>query len=553
MTHGGLLVDPKRSAEYESRGLWPNRTLANAFDDVVARTPDKLLVVAGSTRWTYRSVATNVDVIARNMANSGIGRGDVISVQLPNWAEFLLVHLAATRVGAITNPLLPIYRANELAYILNFAKTRLAIIPSIFHSFDYVNLYSDLRSKLPHLEDIVVVGTAPPDRPLPPGMKAFEDLLRAPAEPSEQTPNAEATGNDATVLIFTSGTEASPKGVIHSHNTLMYGNVTAAKVLGLSSEEVIWGVSPVTHATGLEWYVRQAIVLGATVVLQEVWDAEAALDLIESERCTFTTAATPFATMLLNSPTLAKRDLSSFRMFLCGGAAIPHALGAAMYERAQCSLIPCWGMSECFAATICRTSDPENKQWGSDGRPMPGSEIAIFDESRTRQLGGDEVGEIATRGPHVCLGYFNDPERTRDALSADGWLFSGDLGTIDREGFLHVEGRKKDIINRGGLKISAAEIEGLLCEYVAVRAVAVVGVPDPLMGEKSCAFVVPAGGTTPTLDDLVSLLRKKGVATYKLPEYLVLLDELPMTPTGKVQKFRLREGWSSGAYLVSSR
>ena len=548
MTRGGLAVDPQRSTEYESRGLWLNRTLANAFDDVVARTPDKLLVVAGSTRWTYRSVAANVDAIAGNLANSGIGRGDVISVQLPNWAEFLLVHLAATRVGAITNPLLPIYRANELAYILNLAKTRLAIIPSIFRGFDYVKLYSDLRQKLPHLEHIVVVGADPPDRPCAPGMRPFEDLLRTPAKPPEPAPNAEVTGNDATVLIFTSGTEASPKGVIHSHNTLMYGNVTAAKVLGLSSEEVIWGVSPVTHATGLEWYVRQAIVLGATVVLQEVWDAEAALDLIERERCTFTTASTPFATMLLNSPTLPRRDLTSLRMFLCGGAAIPPALGAAMYERTRCRLIPCWGMSECFAATICTASDPENKQWGSDGRPMPGSETAIFDESRTRQLGPDEVGEIATRGPHVCLGYFNDSERTREALSTDGWLFSNDLGTIDHEGFLHVVGRKKDIINRGGLKISAAEIEGLLREYVAVQDVAVVGVPDSLVGEKSCAFVVPADGATPTLNDLVSLLRKKGVATYKLPEYLVLLPELPMTPTGKVQKFRLREGWSSGSY-----
>jgi non-ribosomal peptide synthetase component E (peptide arylation enzyme) len=537
-------IDPQRARQYEDEGLWPNRTLADAFDDAVAKSPGKLLVIAaGNVRWTYRTVAEKVDVLARNLAALGIGQGDVISAQMPNWAEFLLVHLAATRLGAITNPLLPVYRAKELSYILDFASTKLVVIPGVFRNFDYVGLYRDLRRKLPHLEHTVVVGSG-----CPADMTPFDSLLtRAPNDASSPT-WPQLDGNEVSVLIFTSGTEASPKGVVHSHNTLMFGNVAAARQLNLTRDEIIWAVSPVTHATGLEWCLRQAIVLGGTIVMQESWDVEQALDLIEGEKCTFTTGATPFAAKLLDSASLSRRNLSSFRTFVCGGATIPPALGAAMLERIGCRMIPCWGMSECFIATMCGISAPVHKQWGTDGRPLPGSETAIFDETRTHRLAPGEVGEIATRGPHVCLGYFKDPERTGDTFSADGWLFSNDLGIEDAEGYLRVVGRKKDIINRGGLKVSAAEIEGLLLRHSDVRAVAVVGVPDSQVGEKSCAFVVPAEGCTPTLSELVSMLKEIGIAAYKLPEYLILVAELPMTPTGKVQKFKLREGWTTGIY-----
>jgi acyl-CoA synthetase (AMP-forming)/AMP-acid ligase II len=231
----------------------------------------------------------------------------------------------------------------------------------------------------------------------PADMRPFDGLLQTPCVRSAGSARPQFDGNDVNVLIFTSGSESSPTGVVHSHNTLMYGKVTASKELGLTSEEVIWAVSPITHANGLEWCIRQAIVLGGSIVIQEVWDVEKALDLIEQERCTFTTAATPFAAMVLESRTLAQRDLTSFRTSLCGCAAIPTALGEAMSRRIGCRLIPCWGMSECVASTICGISDPQAKQWGTDGRPMPGSETAIFDESRSKQLLPGEVGEIGTR------------------------------------------------------------------------------------------------------------------------------------------------------------
>lgn len=524
----------------EGQHRWSGKTIAHAFDEAVARTPDKTMLVAGDIRWTYAEVAERADAVTRNLARLGVGRGDVISVQLLNCAEFALIYLAATRLGAVTNPLLPIYRAKELSYILSFAKTKVAFIPDVIRNFDYPVLYRELKSDLPDLEHICVVGADCPDDMMP-----FDSLL----DPTggEVVAPSQPNGDDVTVLIFTSGTESTPKGVLHTHDTLMFGNVTGAELLKLTCDEVIWAVSPIGHATGLEWTLRQAIVLGATVVMQDVWDVEKALALIEREGCTFTTAATTFAAMLLDAPSLASRDLSSFRTFLCGGAAIPSTLGAAMRERVGCNLIPCWGMSECFAATMCRVDDPEAKRWGTDGRAMPGSEVAIFDETRTRQLAPGEVGEIATRGPHVSLGYFNDPERTADTFSPEGWLFSNDLGVLDEQGYLRVVGRKKDIINRGGLKISASEVEEMLIRHPAVRAAALVGVPDAKLGERSCACIVAAPGATVSLPDLVDMLKGQGVSNYKLPEYIALIDELPTTPTGKVQKFKLREDLVSGA------
>jgi len=522
----------------------PNgRTIAHALDDVVARTPDKTALVAGSIRWTYQELAAKVDVLAAHLVRLGVGPGDVVSIQLPNWAEFSAIYVAVTKVGAVVNTLLPIYRAKELGYILKFAKTKLVFVPGVFRNFDYRPLYRDLRPQLSDLQQIVVVGGDCPDDML--------DFASLQAPIASVAPPLYVRGDEPNALIFTSGTESSPKGVVHTHDTMNFGNRSVASFLALNSEEVIWAASPVGHATGMMWAVRLGIFLGATVVMQEVWDPAAAIDLIERERCTFTTAATPFAAMLLEQPGLQDRDLSSFRNFMCGGAAIPSTLGQAMRERLGVNLLPLWGMSEAFISTLCGPDDPDEARYGTDGKALPGVEMAIFDPDRSRILPPGEEGEIATRGPHVCTGYFNDPERTAASFSADGWLFSGDLGVIDEGGYLRVLGRIKDIINRGGLKISAVEVEDMLLRHPKIGAVAMVGIPDNRLGEKACACVVPRPNETVTLSDLVTLLKDGGVAAYKLPEYIALIDALPMTATGKVQKFKLRDDLVSGLLPIA--
>ena len=241
------ILDPERGNAYVAEQLWNNRTLIDAFDEHVQAKPDKVLcVAAGDIRWSYREVAEKVEVLAANLAQLGIGHGDVISVQLPNWGEFLLIHLAATRLGAVTNSLLPIYRAKEVAYIIGLAKSKVAIIPDTFRGYDYPETYRQLRPDLPDLEHIFIVG-----QHCPSDMRAFADLMVESGAP--KVARRKFDGNDITILIFTSGTESSPKGVMHSHNTLMYGNLAGAERLSLTSDEIVWAVSPICHATGIEW------------------------------------------------------------------------------------------------------------------------------------------------------------------------------------------------------------------------------------------------------------------------------------------------------------
>jgi non-ribosomal peptide synthetase component E (peptide arylation enzyme) len=530
--------------ERAAEPMWPNRSLIEVFDEVAGRTPDKIAIVGpDGGGMTYAEVAAKVERIAGNLTAAGVQARNVISVQLPNWPEFVLVHLAATRLGAITNPLLPNYRSKELSYILRFASSKVAVIPATFRGFDYPGMYAELKKELPDLRHIYVIGSDVPD-----GMTPFAGLLEEPQARIRTAPPGPPDYDEMTLLAFTSGTESTPKGVMHSHNTLMYGTATMARLLGLTSEDVVWTASPLGHGTAFEWGMRQALVIGGTLALQDIWNVETALKIIARERCTFTLAATPFAAMLLESPTVDHHDLSSFRIFACAGAPIPQKLGEAFRQRIGCTLIGMWGMTECFVGSASPPDDRTEKLWETDGKAMPGAELAIFDATRSKQLPPGEVGELATRGPHVCLGYFNDPERTRETFSDDGWLFSNDLATMDAEGYIRLVGRKKDMINRGGLKVSAREVEELLLQHGSIVAVALVAVPDDRLGEKGCAFVVPRDNARLTLPLLVRYLEDKGVAKYKLPEYLVVLPEFPMTASGKIQKFKLREDFVTGKY-----
>lgn len=527
-----------------AEGTWPDRSLIEVFDEVVGRTPDRIAIAApDGGRMTYAQVAGKVERIAGNLAAAGVQARDVISLQLPNWPEFVLVHLAATRLGAVTNPLLPNYRSKELSYILKFASSKVAVIPAAFRGFDYPAMYAELKKELPDLRQIYVIGSDAPD-----GMTPFAELLEKPKAPVRPAPPGTTDYNEMTLLAFTSGTESTPKGVMHSHNTLMYGTATMARLLGLTSEDVVWTASPLGHGTAFEWGMRQALVIGGTLALQDIWNVEDALKIIARERCTFTLAATPFAAMLLESPTVDHHDLSSFRIFACAGAPIPQKLGEAFRQRIGCTLIGMWGMTECFVGSASPPDDRTEKLWETDGKAMPGAELAIFDATRSKQLPPGEVGELATRGPHVCLGYFNDPQRTRETFSADGWLFSNDLATMDADGYIRLVGRKKDMINRGGLKVSAREVEELLLQHRSIVSAALVAVPDDRLGERGCAFVVPRDNARLTLPQLVRHLEDQGVAKYKLPEYLVVLHEFPMTASGKIQKFKLREDFVSGKY-----
>lgn len=531
-----LFLPPQRIEAFTRAGLWRNRPLLAAFQEAVAKTPDKVLITdSEGERWTYAQTAQAAEALAERLAAIGIGAGDVISLQLPNCRETVISHIAALLLGAVTNPLLPNYREKDLGYILGLAKTRICVIPDRYRGHDYIAMYHGLRDQLPDLRAVLVTG---PERGLAEGMVSFDRFLASPDRAPLPPPPEDC--NRLSLLAFTSGTESRPKGVMHTENTMMAAALTMQELLGLTEQDVVWVPSPMGHGTGFQWGMRMAIMLGGSMVLQDRWDAGDAIRMIERERCTFAMAATPFAAMMLAAPEVDRHDLSSFRIFACAGAAIPENIGERFRQRLGCTLIGMWGMTECFIASSSAPDASGDRLWRSDGKAMPGMELAIFDETRTQRLKPGETGELATRGPFVAAGYFRNEEQTRETFREDGWLFSNDLATMDEDGYVRLVGRKKDIINRGGLKISAREIEELLLAQGKFTMVALVAVPDSRLGEKGCLFAVLEEGQQSSLEEITAYLEERGVAKFKLPEYYMELPELPMTASGKIMKAELR-------------
>jgi acyl-CoA synthetase (AMP-forming)/AMP-acid ligase II len=344
-------------------------------------------------------------------------------------------------------------------------------------------------------------------------------------------------------VIFTSGTTGEPKGVMHTPNTVLAIVYPVIERLDLSERDVVLMASTFAHQTGFLYGYCLTFVLGATGVWLDVWEAGAAARLIEAERVTFTMGATPFLHDLASVP--ADHDLSSLRVFISAGAPIPRPLVRLARARLGCHISPGWGMTENGLVTCNGVDAPEEKVFTTDGCPVRGMELAIVD-GEERPLAPGEEGELLVRGPSQFVGYFRRPDFTRESHTADGWFRTGDRGRLDGDGYLSITGRSKDLIIRGGENIPVAEVENVLFTHPKIAGVAVVGMPDPRLGERACAVVIPKPGQSLTLPELVAWLEERQLARQKFPERLELVGEFPMTPSGKVQKFRLRQ-------LVSER
>ncbi|MBW1931099.1 MAG: AMP-binding protein [Deltaproteobacteria bacterium] len=538
ITIGDTNITQEIIDKYTSQGYWTGETLADYLDRAVKYYPDKTAVVDKKERVTYRELDVIATRVALGFLEYGIKKGDVVSVQLPNWNEFVYTHLALSKIGAVTNPIIPYYRQKELRYILGLAESVALVIPSEFRRFDYTSMIPDISPEVPSLKHVFVVGDS-----VPQGAISFKELTEKRWEEKytdDYIKKLRPEGTDVDLILFSSGTEAEPKGVLHTHNSQIYVNKTVTRILGLSSVDVVLVPSPVSHGTGLQWGVRQAIMLGAKFVLQETWNAKEACRLIEEEKCSYVFAATPFVDDLIKFEEVSEYDLGSLRIFACAGAPIPRELGRQAETKLGCKLVPSYGATEHFVSTCCYPSDPPEKIYGSDGCAIPGVEVAIFDDNG-RQLPVGETGELAVRGPSVAGGYYKRPELTKKTFTEEGWQFTGDLAVMDEDGYIRIVGRKKDVIIRGGFNISPTEIEDLLYTHPKIRSVAIVGMPDDRLGERSCAYIIPEDGETVTLEEVVSFLREKKIATQKLPERVEIVKELPMTASGKVQKYILRK------------
>jgi cyclohexanecarboxylate-CoA ligase len=520
-------LKPPLAKSYAVTGLWRGVLIDSYLDDAAARYPHRTAVIDADREVSFKELSAAVASMSAGLHRLGIAVGHVVSWMLPNWYEAIVTHHAVIRLGAISNPIVPIYRRREVQFILRQAQTKVLIVPKSFRGFDYPGMVSDLDA--PDLEHVVIA------RGNLDGCIQLDTLLSTdPGEPAAASEGRSA--DDPVLLLYTSGTTADPKGAVHSHNTLDYELRSIVRLFGLVQHDTVFMPSPLTHVTGVLYGIHLPILLGSAVVLQDIWDPAAAADLIQRHAASFTVGATPFLRALVEQPDPLGGRLS-MRAFACGGAEVPPQLIIDATKRLDCCVVRVYGSTEHPTVSACGFADNITKRAFTDGRAIGATDIRIVDAGNL-DVSPNTLGEVLVRGPEQFLGYLvSDAPWARHAHG--DWFRTGDLGALDEDGYLSICGRTKDIIIRGGENLSVKEIEDLLLENPKVADVAVVGMPDPVLGERVCAFVVP-GDETPTLDDLVVHLRARGVAAQKLPERLEIVSTFPRTASGKIQKFVLR-------------
>lgn len=540
MEFDAVLIPPRRQSMIQ-QGLWHDKTINEDLDACLASCPDKFALTAVSldngtvTRFTYREIAAMADRIAVGLSRLGVGRNDVVSMQLPNWWQFTLTYLACSRIGAVLNPLMPIFRERELSFMLRHGASKIVIVPKIFRGFDYEQMIAGLKPSLPDLQHTVVVGGA--------GDNSFEKLLSEPKW--EEAPDAadiltchRPGPDDVMQLIYTSGTTGEPKGVMHSANTLMSNIIPYAESMRLGADDVVLMASPMAHQTGFMYGLMMPIMLRASAVLQDIWEPKKAIELIRAEKVTFTMASTPFLTDLAKGVAEDGQGVPTLRTFLCAGAPIPGPLVENARKALGAKIVSAWGMTENGAVTLIKLDDDDERAFNTSGCPLPGAEIRVVDANGNPLRDGEE-GQLLVKSCSNFGGYLRRPHL--NATDENGWFDTGDLAQIDDRGYVRITGRSKDVIIRGGENIPVVEIETLLYKHPAVNQVAIVAYPDERLGERACAVVVPKQDAAVDLTALTDFLKAQKVALQYIPERLLVLDAMPATPSGKIQKFKLRD------------
>jgi len=529
----GLFLDGARIARERARGYWPDRVITDYLDRWVAEKPDATALIAyrseerSTTVLTYRELAIRSARTARALTRAGVRKGDVVAFQLPNWWEFIAIHLACVRLGAISNPLMPIFRQRELSFMLRHGDASVLIVPDRFRGFDHGTLALQLARDLPNLRKVLIVGGD--------GASAFDAALADGADHDDGS-GAALAPNDVMQLLYTSGTTGEPKGALHTSNTLFSAILQFPPRMGLNNSDVVFMPSPLAHQLGFCYGMMMPLALGIPLVMTDIWQPAMAIDLIERHGATFMFAATPFLADLADLPEIAQHHVGRLRMMASSGAPIPPAVAEIAHDRLGVVVAPSWGMTECASVTI--TPPDGYKVLESDGCALPHAEVRIVDSDGIEVPHGD-TGTLQVRGSSLFVGYLKRPQLYH--VDADGWFDTGDLARMDAEGYIRICGRSKDVIIRGGENIPVVEIESTLYRMPQIAEVAIVAMPDPRLQERACAFVTLHAGTSLTFAEMTNFLTAEGVTKHFWPERLEILPEMPRTPTGKIQKFMLRE------------
>ncbi|HCY3237341.1 TPA: medium-chain fatty-acid--CoA ligase [Escherichia coli] len=529
-----LTFNEQRRAAYRQQGLWGDASLADYWQQTARAMPDKIAVVDnhGAT-YTYSALDHAASCLANWMLAKGIESGDRIAFQLPGWCEFTVIYLACLKIGAVSVPLLPSWREAELVWVLNKCQAKMFFAPTLFKQTRPVDLILPLQNQLPQLQQIVGVDKLAP-------ATSSLSLSQIIADNIPLTTAITTHGDELAAVLFTSRTEGLPKGVMLTHNNILASERAYCARLNLTWLDVFMMPAPLGHATGFLHGVTAPFLIGARSVLLDIFTPDACLALLEQQRCTCMLGATPFVYDLLNLLEKQPADLSALRFFLCGGTTIPKKV-ARECQQLGIKLLSVYGSTESSPHAVVNLDDPLSRFMHTDGYAAAGVEIKVVNDARKTLPPGCE-GEEASRGPNVFMGYFDEPELTARALDEEGWYYSGDLCRMDEAGYIKITGRKKDIIVRGGENISSREVEDILLQHPKIHDACVVAMPDERLGERSCAYVVlKAPHHSLSLEEVVAFFSRKRVAKYKYPEHIVVIEKLPRTASGKIQKFLLRK------------
>ncbi|EJT9109491.1 TPA: medium-chain fatty-acid--CoA ligase [Escherichia coli] len=529
-----LTFNEQRRAAYRQQGLWGDASLADYWQQTARAMPDKIAVVDNhGASYTYSALDHAASCLANWMLAKGIESGDRIAFQLPGWCEFTVIYLACLKIGAVSVPLLPSWREAELVWVLNKCQAKMFFAPTLFKQTRPVDLILPLQNQLPQLQQIVGVDKLAP-------ATSSLSLSQIIADNTSLTTAITTHGDELATVLFTSGTEGLPKGVMLTHNNILASERAYCARLNLTWQDVFMMPAPLGHATGFLHGVTAPFLIGARSVLLDIFTPDACLALLEQQRCTCMLGATPFVYDLLNVLEKQPADLSALRFFLCGGTTIPKKVARECQQRGI-KLLSVYGSTESSPHAVVNLDDPLSRFMHTDGYAAAGVEIKVVDDARKTLPPGCE-GEEASRGPNVFMGYFDEPELTARALDEEGWYYSGDLCRMDEAGYIKITGRKKDIIVRGGENISSREVEDILLQHPKIHDACVVAMSDERLGERSCAYVVlKAPHHSLSLEEVVAFFSRKRVAKYKYPEHIVVIEKLPRTTSGKIQKFLLRK------------
>ena len=523
--------DEAHARRWVRDGKWLNRTVADRARELAEVSPERVMLVCAGREITAREVWDNATRLASAMWAHGLRAGDVVAFQVPNWHEAAFINVAACMLGVVVCPIVPIYRHHEVEQILKDSRAKGIFVAATFRGFDYAAMMVELRPALPALQHVWTVR----------GAVDSKHDLRALITDAPPLPALPPVSPDAVkIVLYTSGTTGRAKAVLHSHNTLSRAVLDNARHWGIGQGDTVLMPSPVTHVTGYGHGLELPFHGGTRCVLMDKWNAADAADLIDREQVGYILSATPFLQELLDVAQSQGRQLPSLRLFPCGGAAVAPEL---IYRVAQvlpnCRSFRVYGSSEAPTISLGFVRKDQLKLAAETDGEVIDYEARIIDASGAVLPLGTE-GEICARGASLFLGYA-DPAQSAEAFDADGYFKTGDIGYLTADNAVVFTGRIKDLINRGGEKISAKEVEDLLHQHPGVQSAAVVAMPHARLGETVCAYVIAKPGAKVTAEDITVLLDAAGVAKQKYPEKFIFVDDFPKTASGKVKKDLLRE------------